>query len=350
MAVVAALVIHAAVFVALPAMPSRRPAELDPPIYVALAPVDDAAPPRPDVAEAPPESPPTEDTPTEPLPADEALAADDPPSPSEEAPAQEAPPTAAEVGEEAPATEPPVAEQPPATEPPVTETPPATEPPATAAPDFVPMPEAPPPGPRPRTTDGIRSGDAAARDAAFVESQMDQFYRWQRRNEAELAEWRARQAARATDPAATAADTTREDSVFADALARTVEAIRSASSNVVDTADPTPDPVSDETTGGDGSGIAVDGPGGARHRTRGAAVDLQGVTLQPGVPPEYPVQVRFRVGADGRVTDARVFPPTPETDLNTAIEEAVGNWRFQPASDPTAEAVTGFVTIIVQTR
>ncbi|HKK49511.1 MAG TPA: TonB family protein, partial [Alkalispirochaeta sp.] len=242
--------------------------------------------------------------------------------------------------------------------------PPAPEPDADADPDpvpsgpaFVESPPPPPPPPRERRRSDIVTdfgGGAQETDSVGLEQEISALYDWQSQHQEELEAWRERQEERSSrvdseqsPDDARAAD----DTALAQRLSDLIEGIRAASSNVVDSDDSAPrQSAQEDESSGDGSGIEVEGDSGSRVRLRGAAVDLSSVSLGAGFPPDYPVQVRFTVNAAGTVIDARLQPPTPEPELNRAIEDAVEDWRFQPAPTGQTGLVEGFVTIIVQTR
>ena len=253
-----------------------------------------------------------------------------------------------------------------------TESPPAAREPSSAVasprasadvtPDFVPSAPAPPPPPRQRTTDSVR-GDFSATDgttdSVFLESQISSFYDFQRDYQAELSAWEDRQR-EAAEPGRESIETAASsgDRALADELSRMIEGIRESSRNVVETTGGADEavpgsPAPGETQpgdSGDGSGVAIRGAGGTRMRTDGAPVDLSGVSLGSGFPPEYPVSVQFTVDSAGRVLSARVVPPSPEPALDRAIAAAIERWTFEPADTAQAPNALGTVTVIVETR
>ncbi|MFW5828447.1 MAG: energy transducer TonB [Alkalispirochaeta sp.] len=378
-AAVAALIVHALIAILIPfSVPAERDA-LDPPLYVALDPLPpedveetpEAPAERPDEQEPEPPAEPEPEPPSE-AETDSLRAAEEPeaeaPAESEPAPEPEpdpAPEPAPEPQPE-PAPEPDPEPEPPPEPAPAPDPEPAPEPapepepdpaPQPSGPAFVESPPPPPPPPRQRersnivTDFGNREQEA---DSTGVEEEISELYEWQSQYREQLAAWEERQEERSSRVASDESqDDSRaaEDTALARRLTELIEGIRSSSSNVVNSDDPTSqeEAPSDEPTG-DGSGITVEGESGSRVRLRGASVDLSSVSLGSGFPPDYPVQVRFTVNAAGAVIDARVEPPTPEPDLNRAIEAAVEEWLFQPAPAGQSGTVEGSVTIIVQTR
>lgn len=354
-AIAAAVLVHGVVFVVVPFSGLAERDRLDPPMYVALDPL----PPEQAEESAEPEPEPEPEETPEPEPE---------PDPEPE-PQPEPEPELESEPEPEPATEPepqPEAEEPRAQEPatpseedsaPPAEPEPDEAPAAPSGPAFVETPPPPPPPPRERQFSDVRSdfgGQDSQADSGFVDSQISSLYDWQSEHSEALEAWEQRQEERRSRTTAEEPEDDRSaasDNTLAQRLSDLIEGIRTSSSNVVDSDDAPPSDRDQSDAGsGDGSGIAVEDGSGTRRRTEGAAVDLSSVSLGSGFPPEYPVRVRFQVNAAGTVISARVQPPTPDPDLNRAIEAAVEQWRFEAAADRQSAPVEGSVTIIVQTR
>ncbi len=141
---------------------------------------------------------------------------------------------------------------------------------------------------------------------------------------------------------------------FQDALSRMIAGIESAA-NVVrsNSPDAAPGRESTRNDGVDGPGIqgVAIGEGSSQRRlVRGASPDISAVDLPSAFPPEYAAVVDFSVAPDGTVTSARLRRPTPAPQLDARLVATVRAWRFEPAPGGGSGAVSGSVTIIVDTR
>ena len=339
-AVGSALAIHALLFVLVPLANLAEREALSPPLYVSLAPV------RPVPEEVPEDVP--EDPPREEAPAPETVSEPDPELGGAGDAAADAPPAASAPREPdgvqsdgEPANPGPAA--------------PADPPPNPAADRFVPDEPDTPAAPRERAFGDLDSSldTPGPADPDFTAEQIAQFNEFSTANRAALEAYNARQAARAGDQESPAAspDQSPADSALRSRLDALLEGIRQSSDNVVAAGPATPaeDPDAPDT-GDTPGGVSIGEGAGSRRRVDTARLSLDGAVLPPGFPPEYPVQVVFSVSPTGVVSSPRVDPPTPEPDLNDAIENFVRSWRFEPAAAAEAGTVTGRVTIIVQTR
>ncbi len=377
--VAAAVLVHGVIFVVVPFSGLAERDRLEPPMYVALDPLppdpaEELAEPEPEETAEPDPEPDLEPDPEpepEPEPTPESQPEPDPePEPAPELQSEPDPEPATEP-ESAPEPDPepepePAPEEPRAPEPdtasdedsaPPAEPTPEESPPAPSGPAFVETPPPPPPPPRERQFSDVRSdfgGQDSQPDSGFVDAQISSLYDWQSEHSDALEAWEERQEerrSRTTTEEPADDRSAASDNTLAQRLTDLIEGIRTSSSNVVDSDDPPRrDRDQSDDSSGDGSGIVVEDGSGTRRRTEGAAVDLSSVSLGSGFPPEYPVRVRFQVNAAGTVISARVQPPTPDPDLNRAIEAAVERWRFESAADRRSAPVEGSVTIIVQTR
>lgn len=195
---------------------------------------------------------------------------------------------------------------------------------------------------------------ATTADEDRLERELEVLYDWQQQVQQELAAYEEQQQQRlsATDSAAPTPTVSTRENFLANQLTQMLTAIRETSRNVITVGDPngppaTPGPGAQERSGGDGSGIVVDAPGGARSRISGSSPDLTGLSLPPGFPAEFPVRVVFSVDPRGEVLSPRLSPVTPSAELNNRIQNAVRDWRFEPAQG--SSSVQGSVTIIVET-
>jgi hypothetical protein len=402
LAVGIALGIHILGFLLIPGLQTIQPRPFETPLYVTFEPTPDDTvdlaepelPPEPDPVpddpaieppDAPPEpvgriDPPTPpDSPTreEPDRTEPAELAGGDTAPDDavaSVPARppEAAPTPAPARPDPDPSQPPSPEAAPA---PVPEPSPA---PAPAPPPADPEPVAPPPPPPIVQQEPEWTGEQAQRrfdpdalrapsptpgvDTAVLEEDLRVFYQWQENFEAELRAYEEEQDERFSgdELGTTRPDAAPGESELARQLSRMLAAIRDASNNVVTAtegedgsdrpgASPSDDPTGPDgpEAGGDGSGVSVGSGTGTRYRVSGGSPDLRGLSLPAGFPAEYPVQVVFSVNSFGGVTQVRLSPPTPVSELNRRIREAVERWQFQTA--PGSSSVNGSVTIIVET-
>ncbi len=316
-ALAVALVLHGALFILIPRLDAVRDETFDAPLYVALDPLPVTA-----SSETEPVPPPTR----EPVVREETVARAE--SSSSAAP------------DERPSTR---------------DTDGTVAAPAPAERAFVPPP--PPLPPRTRVASDLRGdfapSESRSTDAAFLNEQLQALYDWQEAYRRDLEVWEAEQAQRLDGGEVAPRPLQPEiEGALARELDRLVDAIRSGSTNVIETASPgdREPPDAAETDSAASGGIAIGDGDGRRTRLRGDPIALDTVSLGAGFPAEYPVSVRFRVNAAGRVVSASVFPPTPEPGLDSALVEAVRTWIFQPAPSPDSPVVEGSVTIIVETR
>lgn len=319
-------------------------------------------------APAPSPTPPAEAAPApppEPTPAPDSTPAPEPsPAPPPEPrpvpePRRAPPPEPAPTPEPAPAPPP----EPRPTPPPEPAPSPPPEPTPTPEPAPAPPPE-PTPAPAPPRQAPTRTVDRGALTApetrdpedTQLQQELQILYDWQQQYREEIAEWEALQQERlaAADAVTPQPDASSPVNFFESQLASVLAAIRDTNRNVLTVTegsapgDPARAPSSPGPTGGDGSGILVESPGGVRHRIHGSSPDLTGISLPAGFPPEYPVRVVFSVNSRGEVVAAAASPPTPSHELNARIRDAVQGWRFETvtAGSPLVE---GSVTIIVET-
>ncbi|MCG8479063.1 MAG: energy transducer TonB [Spirochaetales bacterium] len=325
LALAAALALHGALFILLPRLDTTQDEPFDAPLYVALDPL-----PATDG-----ESEPVPPSIPEPLVREESVA--DPESSRAES-------ASSAVSAAAPAGRPSASG-------------PDGSAAAQGAAERAFVPPTPPLPPRARVAADLRGdfapSQSASAEAAFLEQQLQALYDWQETYRRDLEAWEAEQStgADAGEPS-TPPLRPEIDGALERELDRLVDAIRGASTNLIDTAapgdgEPLATPDADPVQEG---GIAIGEGDGRRARIAGDSVALDTVSLGAGFPAEYPVSVRFRVDAAGRVVSASVFPPTPAPDLDFAIIEAVRTWVFQPAPSSDSPVVEGTVTIIVETR
>lgn len=348
-----AVIVHAALFVLIDRLEFPEYTPSRPPLYVALEPMP------PDVSADTPADEPT--TPAEQPPAE---------VPPEPAPPPEPPQDAAVGGDRAAAT-PGADRSASAAEPAASSVDDGfvpDEPAASSVEDgFVPDEPAPPSGPRGRIDRSGFERSEAPRDPRFVSAQLDRIYTEQSDYFDELAAYRDRQSDAAADAmdsdgsepdseAASPTDSERLNSLAA-ALSRMIAGIENADNVVSAVTDGEPgatdgDPDDSRESPGDGPGSGTISLGdGAGARTlvypEDPRIDLSGVELPAGFPPDYVVPVSFRVDAAGVVVDATADPRVPSQALISAVETQIETWRFQSA--PGSRIVTGSITILVQT-
>lgn len=397
--VVAALLLHLLLFVAVPRLAEPELDEVDLPVYVTLDPI---APPAPDIEPEPQEPEVTTPDPMEPAPQD-----DPTPDPIAETPVRDPdPPENAALGtaaeEPAPTPPPRVAQSPPPAPTPV-RPPPVAEPPRQPAPvtpsptipdasqpDDDPPPEPPqvdaeptteaeseapasqaelpeaeeapfaplepvaaPPPQRRFTPESLSQStettSAAAASSAFVTSQLDAATEFRESYQEQVADWERRNTAAATQPPGSTAGDPR--TALQAQLESLLDAIADAAENVVRVDDDgvvsTPDQAPDAT--GDGSGITVGSGTGSRARIDpGTPPNFATLQLPPGYPARFVVRLAIVVDANGVVVSATPFPSSGSRDLDERLIASVRTWRFERA--PGAPTVRGEVLFDVETR
>ncbi|MGH7582765.1 MAG: hypothetical protein ACREL5_06025 [Gemmatimonadales bacterium] len=116
------------------------------------------------------------------------------------------------------------------------------------------------------------------------------------------------------------------------------------------------------TGGGTGSGTGIgngsgqgpgsgSGSGGGNGSGLGSRPDPRQLIIPPLDSPKQlrgrTVQVTFTVGADGRVIDIAVDPPISNRGYARRFDEAMREYQFRPARDPSGKAIQGVVMIAV---
>lgn len=314
LAILLALLLHAAVAILIPAEFLRPLPDFEPPLYVEFEPLPPVEPRDPPTTEEPPVTePPTPERTEPPVPAEP----------------EEVPELASGDGDPA-AAAPPVDPEPP------------------RPPTFV--PEEAPPAPERSVDRRELERSNTQRSDEFVEAELARYYEFQRDWIDARDDWEERTAAGVES--GERAPEEPDAAPLEDQLRRVLEGIRRSAAGdprVVDLAD---DPArrnpGDQGPGGDGSGIRIGDETGGRYRISAGTLDLSDLRLPAGFPVEYPLSCRIRVTADGSVIAARVDPPSPSQELNDRVSAWVGSWVFQPA-DSAGITETSF-TIILRTR
>lgn len=99
---------------------------------------------------------------------------------------------------------------------------------------------------------------------------------------------------------------------------------------------------------GSGSGTGGGTGGGGRE---GTPPEARQVILPPLDIPRslrgHTVEVSFRIGVDGRVTDFDVVPPITDRKFAQKFDEVMRGYRFRPARDAAGQLVPGVLTVVV---